>query len=459
MTARGHLHFLGIFGHAMRGVAAAAKEMGYTVTGTDDGVPPDWLRERGIQWWDKPDVAHLEGVTTVVISGHTQADHPEVVGARDRDIPIISFPQLIEEFTSGARRIVVAGSHGKSTTTALIAWVLESAGRTPDYLTGIKPHNFDSSVRMRGSKVAVLEGDEYRSSHLDPTSKFSYYHPDVAVLTSVEMDHPDMFKNVGEIEKRLGKLVADVPTGGSVVYWKGSEAVRRVVSEATAPLDSYDFSDADWTAGNVGFSPEGISFALLRRGEGLGELRTPLYGRHNVLNALAASIVVLNEGVSFEELAQGLSTFKGIGRRFERLTGDGADVAVLDDYAHHPTEVKTTIEAAKLHFPGRVIAVFRPHTYSRTAGLLTEYGGAFQDAHEAFITDIEPAREARARQTVSGQDVADAAGEHVFYEPDRTQMLDRIADTVRPGDTVLCMSVGGYDEFAEELTARLEHRT
>lgn len=451
-------HFLGISGHAMRGVALAARDLGHEVTGTDEGAYPpgsDWLDEQGFTWWQQPNLAHLKGVHEIIVSGHTQPDHPELLAASQQGIPVRSFPELIAELTKKGRRIVVAGTHGKTTTTSLITWLLESAGRKPDFLIGIKPHNFESSVRLAGGKVAVIEGDEYRASQLDTLSKFAFYQPTVAVVTSIEMDHPDFFRDLGDITGRFREFIGTVPADGAVYYWQGSPVVREAVEGVTARVAGYDFAEAEWWADNVRYEPAGLRFTLMHHTEAVAELAVPLYGAHNVLNATAASAVALGEGMTVEELGHGMVTFKGASRRFERVTPEDAPITVLDDYAHHPTEVKTTIEAAKLHFGGRVIAIFRPHTYSRTKKLLKEYQGAFGAADEAFIAEIEAAREAKKAQTVSGADIAAKAGREVRYEPDRRALVEAIVAAAKPGDTILCMSVNGYEDLAQELASRV----
>jgi len=480
----GHLHFLGIFGHAMRGVAVAAQQLGYTVSGTDDGASPPaaWLDGHGIRWWQAADPAHLEGVTGVIISGHVKADHPELAAALERRLPVRSFAEFVGELTAGKRRIVVTGTHGKTTTTALITWILESAGRHPDYLIGILPKNFTTTVRLGGSTVgapdspansarpagggesastplAVLEGDEYRASQLDTESKFTYYRPDVAVITSIEMDHPDFFTDLGDIRGRFAQLVGSLPPRGSLYYWQGSSTVEAVAAQAKARAVAYGTGEnAAWRAREVAYLPDGLRVTVEHDGAALGELAAPVYGLHNVLNLLAAVAVCAGEGVSFAELQTALQSFKGASRRFERLSRPGATTTVIDDYAHHPSEVATTIEAAQRHFPGRVIAVFQPHTFSRTKELLSDYHHAFGAADVAFVTVIEAAREDSSdpAENVSGADISKQAGPHVSYIADRQALLEEVIKVVQPGDTVLSMSVGGNGRFAAELTRRLD---
>lgn len=441
----------------MRGVALAARELGYTVTGTDPGAGPPattWLKEQGLTCWEAADPAHLAGVDKVIISGHTQADDPEVAAATERGIPIQSFAAFVGEFTTPARTIVVAGTHGKTTTASLLAWIFDYAGRNPDYLIGIKPHNFASSVRLTGAPLAILEGDEYRASQLENVSKFTYYHPDVLVLTSIEMDHPDFFKNISDVTARFADLAGGLPEDGRLVYWGEHRRVQTVAKKTTARRSSYGFHGTDWQPAKVSFTPEGLQFLLTDEHQAYGELTVPLFGRHNVLNTLAAAAVALGEGVTMPRLQRAVASFKGASRRFEFVSDKHADVRVIDDYAHHPSEVATTIEAAQLHFPGRVLAIFRPHTYSRTKELLREYQQCFAAADVAVIAPIEPARETHLAHTVSGADIARQAGDHVTYAADRESVVQTICEAARPGDTILSMTVNGYDGLAADLARR-----
>lgn len=453
---KGHIHILGIAGHAMAGVALAAHKLGYKVTGTDEGAYPPmstWLTKQGIQYWTEPDVSHLEGVTMLVLGGGVKPHHPELMAAQDQKIEIKSYPELVDELLGKARRIVVTGTHGKTTTTSLITWILESAGKKPDYLIGIKPHNFDASVRLEGGKLAVLEGDEYRSSQLDARSKFSHYKPNVAVITAIEHDHPDLFPDLASVMERFDGLVKGLPDDGRLIYCNNSDVVRQVVQESNAPSESYS-EEADWEPREVVFDETGVHFDLVHNGENLGRLDVPLFGEHNVLNSVAAAAVVLGEGVTFEELAKGCKSFKGASRRFERVSKKDAKITVIDDYAHHPTEAETTIDAVKKHFDGRVIAIFRPHTFSRTLGLLAEYQRAFDEADVAIICEIEGAREGDLEAEVSGADLA--KGANASYIPDRDRIVDKVVDEAKPGDVVLCMTVNGYDKLAQELAERLK---
>lgn len=455
-----HLYFIGIAGHAMRGLALAARDNGFIVSGLDEGaVPPgsDWLNQHKFDWAQKFAPEQLEGVTAVIVTGAgATAGHPAIVAAHSRHIPIKSFAQLFGELTKGEDVIAVAGTHGKTTTTALIAWLLESAGQTPDYLVGIQPFNFESSVRLGGGKVAVVEADEYRASALETKSKAQYYHPNTLVLTSVEHDHPDMFPDLAAVDKRFREIIGGLPKDGRLIACAEAHNVLNIAAGAPCPVTTYGLTAGDFQPLNVSFTPAGIEFDVNHTGETLGRITVALYGRHNVLNVLAATAAALSHGLTFEQIKQGMGTFKGAYRRFNLVSGPGAAVTVIDDYAHHPTEVATNLEAARLHFKDRrIIVIFRPHTYSRTAALLAEYRRAFADADVAIITDIEGARESGAAVTVSGQDIVDGLDGQSRYAPNREDLVAMVTERARPGDVILCLSVSGYQNLAQELAQKI----
>ncbi len=457
-VCKGRLHFLGIAGAAMSGLAAALVQLGYEVTGTDPGAYPpasDWLDAQGIRWWRKPDPAHVEEVDTVIISSGTPADDVEVVAAGKHRIPVVPYAEFLGELAANKRRIVVAGTHGKTTTTSLIAWLLETAGQSPDFLVGITPRNFTASVRLSDTPLIVLEGDEYKASSMDSRSKFMYYRPDVLVATSLELDHPDVFPDVAAVRERFNELINGMPDDGRLLYAADASELAAIAKAATVPHEAYG-EGGDWQPAGVRFEPTGIAFDLHHNGKYAGHFAAPLYGRHNVANVTAAVAVALREGVNAETIQQGLAGFLGASRRFQVVSAPDAAVTVIDDYAHHPTEIATTIEAAKLHFGRRVLAVVRPHTYSRVQKLLAEYRQALAGADRAFVAEIEGAREKTAAATVSGGDVAEDAGSHVVYEPDRTHLVQAVVRAAKPGDIIISMTVGGYDGLAAELADRMK---
>jgi UDP-N-acetylmuramate--L-alanine ligase len=446
----------------MRGLALACREQGYTVTGLDPGAEAGpatvWLDDRKLMWTREFDDSMLDDVTAVIVTGaHATDDFPAIIEARKRHIEIKSSAQLFGEITADAHVISVVGTHGKTTTTSLITWLLDSAARRPDFLIGIRPFNFDTSVRLESSKLVVVEGDEYRASKLESRSKVQYYHPDVLVLTSIEHDHPDMYPTLASVVSRFKEIVTALPSTGRLVVCAESKTAVEVSADAACPVISYGIDAGDYIARDVVYQEAGVEFDIEHEGVVLGRVAVPLYGKHNVLNALAATVVALEEGLSLKQVILACSSFKGAYRRFNIVSSPGAQVTVIDDYAHHPTEVATNIEAVKLHFPGRrVLVIFRPHTYSRTATLLTEYKKAFDRADLVYITAIEGARETGQEHTVSGNDIVQALRMPALYVPDRAELVSRVKLDSRPGDVVLCLTVSGYDDLSGELAGQLQ---
>ncbi|GAC1370999.1 MAG: UDP-N-acetylmuramate:L-alanyl-gamma-D-glutamyl-meso-diaminopimelate ligase [Candidatus Saccharimonadales bacterium] len=455
----GHLYFVGIAGHAMRGLALAARDNGYEVTGLDpSAVPPgsDWLDQQGFTWAKEYRSEQLDGVTDIIITGaHVTPDSPVIQDARRRDIPVQSYAEFFGQLTKFADVIAVAGTHGKTTTTALIAWLLESAGAHPDFLIGIQPYNFPASVRFTGSQVAVVEADEYKASSLDTRSKAQHYHADTLVLTSVEHDHPDLFLDLKSVINRFHEIVAAIPASGHLVAWAESDTVVGITEAAACPVITYGLEKGDYQARDIEYLPEGIALDIIHAGRSLGRITTQLYGEHNVLNVLGAAAAVLSQGIDIEKIIAGAATFKGAYRRFNIVSEPTSKITVIDDYAHHSTEVATNIEAAKLHFPGRrVVAVFRPHTYTRIAALLPEYQQALSQANLAYVTDIEGARETGKQPTVSGQDIVDKISASAHFVAGRADLIKQIIEATEPGDVILCMTVSGYDDLAPELAVK-----
>jgi UDP-N-acetylmuramate--L-alanine ligase len=459
-----HLFFIGIVGHAMRGLALAAKNQGNTVTGldetADEGVGSQWLRDHGIDWTRTPDPKLLDGVDLVIISGGTAADYPLLVEAKKRDIQIQSFAEYLGEVTKDELSVVVSGTHGKTTTTSLITWLFESAGKHPDYLIGIRPFNFDSSARLDNSKVVVLEGDEYVASNLDRRAKVLYYHPNVLVLTAIEHDHPDVYPDLKSVVDVFTKVVKTLPQDGRLVACAEGPNVLGVAQNAPCPVITYGLNEGDYVARDVAYLPTGIEFDVETHGGLVGRVAVPLYGKHMVQNALAATVVGLTEGLSIDQVIEGAASFKGAYRRFNIVSYKDSAITIVDDYGHHPTEAAVNIEAAKLHFPGRrIVVVYRPHTYSRTAALLPEYQQAFNQADLVYITDIEGARETGMESTVSGNDIVKALKMPAHYAPDRAKLVEQLQADTKPGDVVLCFTVSGYENFAQELAQKTKPAT
>src|SRR5216683_2200094 len=363
-----HFHLSGIGGAAMAPLAGMLAESGHRVTGSDAGVYPPastLLESLGIRWTNGFDAANFDSAPDIVVIGNALSrGNPEVETVLDRKIPYRSLPQALEEFfLPGHDSLVVTGTHGKTTTTSMLSWILHHAGRHPNFLIGGVAENFGRSFGLGGGDEFVLEGDEYDSAFFDKAPKFLHYHPQEAIITSLEFDHADIYENLAAIELQFRRMVNLVPQRGRIVAWGESETVRGVVQKAFCPVERYGFTPGvDWLAGDVEYSEEATHFRVSHKGPEVARVRMQLAGRHNVLNALAAIAIAQGRGVSGEAIEQALATFRGVLRRLE-VKGESSGVLVVDDFAHHPTAIRVTIEAARNRWPGRRLwAVFEPRS-------------------------------------------------------------------------------------------------
>ncbi len=462
-----HAHFLGICGYAVSGLALVAQEMGYQVTGSDeDAYPPttDLLTGAGIAWRNGHDPENLVrwGIPDVVVQGNqVRADNPEAQAARSRGLRLVSEAEFYHELTRDRLRIAVCGTHGKTTTASLLAWVLEVAGRSPGYRLGITANNFGRSAALGRGREFVFEGDEYTTSAADSRPKFYHFHPQIAIVTNIELDHPDVYPDFPRYRAAFELLPAILPADGLLVIWSGDKTAVDVARSARCPVQTYALNGAaDWHAEGVSHAADHTRFRVVRQGEAFLTARTALAGAHNVLNCLAAVAVAAYLGIDSGSIGRAISTFRGASRRFE-LVGTAAGVAVIDDYAHHPTEVRAMIAAARARYPtARILAIYVPHTFSRTRALIDAYSTAFQGADLALIGPIEPARERHLTHTVSADALVErlrAAGPAERVDS-AEQAAERAAGAARPGDVILCMSVRGFEGVAQKTLTALAAR-
>ena len=460
------LYFMGIAGHAMSGLAIAAKQKGMSVTGVAVGAyppTPALLSEAGIHFYTEYDVEHIEPDMTIILANAITKDNIELVRALELGLEILSFPALLEKWTADQRRIVVAGTHGKTTTATLIAWLMESADRPVDFMLGMGSQNFGTSVRHQDAPVVVLEGDEYSSSALDDASKFSYYHPDILVVTSLEWDHPDLFPEIELMKQRFVELISSMAKNSLLVLNADAPEVMALGEHAKGRVVTYSSEGASSThmARNREYGRRETTFEWLAEGEDKGLLHTLLAGSHNVANSLGALAVSDELELPLESIAAGLLSFTGAKRRFE-LVGEVNDISVIDDYAHHPTEIAATLAAARNRFPdARIWAYFMPHTFSRTRAMLPHFASAFVSADVVIVGDIDGARESAGENEVTAADVLAQLPRHapqLRYQLDPASARHMIVENVAAGDAVICMSVNGANNLAGQIVERLQRR-
>jgi len=459
------IHFIGICGYAVSGLALVAKQLGNEVTGSDeDAYPPttDILTKAGIKWvdghaagnvtrWGKPDL--------VVQGNQVREGNPETEAARRLHIRLVSEAEYWGELTADRFRIVVAGSAGKTTTASLIAWILRAAGRNPGFRLGMTARDLGSAAAWGSGREFVFEGDEYTSAVFDPRPKFLHFAPQLVVLTNIDWDHPDVFKDPLSYEAVFRQLLEDLGAEDRLIAGSDDPTVRRLLNRTRAHVETYGLrGGADWQGRDVQMEGEGMRFTAWHAGKVLAVVTTRLTGEHNASNALAALATSVRLGVPVASAVDAIGRFQVVARRFE-LRGQVRGVTLVDDYAHHPAKVRATVQAALERFhPGRVLACFVPHTYSRTLSLIDGYADAFAGCALVVIGPIEPARERHLAHTVTSQDLANRIRgiEEVVTADSARSAAYKLASAARPGDAIVFMSVRDFDDVIGKTVEVLE---
>ncbi len=460
-----HIHLLGICGTGMAALAGILKEQGHAVSGSDEHVYPPmstFLAELGIPIQEGYRPENLNPAPDLVVVGNViRRENPEAQAVLARDLPRLSLPEALNRFLVGGRQsLVVAGTHGKTTTTALLAWLLFATGRDPGFMVGGIAKNFQANYRVGAGPFVVLEGDEYDTAFFDKRPKFVHFQPRLAVLTSVEFDHADIYADLDAVVKAFTGWVGGLAAGATLLAWGDDPRVRRVAGASPARCLFYGFGPQnDWRAGEVAPRNGGMCFTAWRRGERFGDFAAPVLGRHNVLNSLAALAALAELGATAQELEPALAGFQGVKRRQETACCR-RDILVLDDFAHHPTAVAATLEAVRQGYPGRrLVAVFEPRTNTSRRKVFQEpYTGAFNDADLVLVREapdlwkVPPEEQFSSWQLV--QDLR-ARGQKAMYFPDTDRLLQGLRRGLRPGDLVLVMSNGDFDHLIPRLCESL----
>jgi UDP-N-acetylmuramate: L-alanyl-gamma-D-glutamyl-meso-diaminopimelate ligase len=461
-----HFHLSGIGGSAMTPLAGMLVASGHRVTGSDAGVypPASTLLERlGIGWKNGFDAANLEPAPDIVVIGNALSrGNPEVEAVLDDKIPYRSLPQTLEEFfLPGHDSLVVTGTHGKTTTTSMLSWILHHAGRHPNFLIGGVAENFGRSFGLGGGKEFVLEGDEYDSAFFDKAPKFLHYHPQEMILTSLEFDHADIYENLAAIELQFRRLVNLVPRSGRIVAWGESETVREVLQKAYCPVETYGFAPGvDWMAGDLEIRDGQTHFRISRGGKEVARIKMDLAGRHNVLNATAAAAIAYGRGVSGEAIASAMAEFRGVLRRLE-IKGESSGVLVVDDFAHHPTAIRATIDAARHRWPGRKLwAVFEPRSNTMRRKVFEKnLAESLAAADAAVLGAVNRANLLSDNERMSPTRVLESiteAGKSAAGFETADEIAEYLSSETRPGDLVLVMSNGSFDGLCRKLLGKLQ---
>jgi UDP-N-acetylmuramate: L-alanyl-gamma-D-glutamyl-meso-diaminopimelate ligase len=462
------VHLMGVCGTGMAALAGMLQEQGLIVSGSDENAYPpmsDFLAARGIPIKSPYGPANLDPPPDVVVVGNViTANNPEAVALMERGLPYVSLPQVLgERFLAGRDSIVVAGTHGKTTTSALTAWVLDAAGLDPSWLVGGIVRGLESNFRLGAGRPFVIEGDEYDTAFFDKGPKFVHYRPRLAIIGSIEFDHADIFPTYLDVRRAFGRLIRLVPADGLLLVGGDDETVIDAAREARAEVQTFGLTPGlDLAAGDLETDADGTSFTLTARGAEVGRGHLPLAGAYNVANALAAVGAAMWCGLEPAEALGHLASFPGVKRRQE-IVGVAAGVTVIDDFAHHPTAVAATIAGLRAAGPaGRLIAVFEPRSNTSIRRVFqTEYARAFGQADEVIISRPRNykglAEEKRLDPDALARDVA-AGGVPARCLDGASEIIDSLKDRLQAGDVVLIMSNGGFENIHRRILDALPHR-
>ncbi len=450
----GHIHFIAACGTAMASLASLLKQRGYRITGSDQHVYPpmsEYLRRQEIEIESGFYGERLSPPPDLVVVGNAVSrGNPEVEATLDGRVPYMSLPEALREFFLREKRpIVVAGTHGKTTTTAITAHILSSSGLDPSFLIAGLPRKNGEPCHLGSGDHFVIEGDEYDSAFFAKFPKFIYYMPEILVLTGIEFDHADIYKDVSEIEKAFAQLINTVPGSGLLLATEGNVRVAGLALKSFAPVQSFGFSaGAYWRAIDLVSTPGVTTFSILREEKLEGDFELPLNGTYNVCNALAAVGAATAAGAPMEAIRDALASFAGVSRRQEVL-GTVNGITVMDDYAHHPTAVAETLGGLREVYPDRRLwAVFEPASATNARALFEErYIDAFAAADRVVMTKVPRPERARDDPPMDAARVVDALasrGIRSVYLPDPEQVVAHLLQKVDSGDLVIFMSNGGF---------------
>jgi UDP-N-acetylmuramate: L-alanyl-gamma-D-glutamyl-meso-diaminopimelate ligase len=472
MNEKKHIHLIGICGTAMASLAGMLKQRGFHVTGSDAAAYPpmsDFLRELDIPVAQPFDAKNLDPRPDLVVVGNAMSrGNVELEQLLDQRIPFCSLPQLLhDEFLRGKEVLVVAGTHGKTTTTSMLAWIFHSAGLQPSFLIGGIAENFGSSFHLGAGKHFILEGDEYDTAFFDKGPKFLHYFPDSVILTSVEFDHADIYKDLDAVETAFKRLVNLIPRRGRIVAFDGvageaaeSPSLERCLVKAFCPVERYGAGlRASWKVTNLRLEPARTSWTVLHDGQSWADLEFALAGEYNVWNATAAAALAASCGVPKDAIAAALKSFKSVKRRLEvKAQVDG--ITIIDDFAHHPTAIAGTLKALRARYPNaRLWAILEPRSNTlRRRVLQSDLARSLAQADEVIVAGVFRSEAVPENERLELPALAaeiKGKGRRARLLADADAIVQTIAAEMRSGDVVAILSNGGFGGIYEKLPARL----
>ncbi len=451
-TTEQHAHFIGIGGIGMSGIAEILLNLGMKVSGSDlrRGPVTDRLAQLGATVYEGHEAGHVGGVTVVVTSSAVSATNPEVVEAHARKIPVIQRAEMLAELMRLKYGIAIAGMHGKTTTTSMVASLLAAGGLDPTVVVGGRVDALGSNARLGTTQYLVAEADESDRSFL----KLS---PILAVVTNLDREHMDCYKDMADVERAFLEFMDKVPFYGAVTACLDNPLLAAILPRVRRRVFTYGVHpDADFWLEFLAAGEGRFARFQIHTSEGLlGPFELHVPGRHNVLNATAAVAIARQLGVTAEKIAEGLNHFRGVDRRFQHR-GEACGVTVVDDYGHHPTEIRATLAAARECGHGRIHVIFQPHRYSRTLDLLDEFKGAFRDADTVVVLPIYAASEEPIPGVTAERLAGQIEGPRVEYAPDFAAAVAAIMAVAQKDDLVLTLGAGSVSQLAPQILAALE---
>ncbi len=472
-SSRKHIHLSGICGTAMASLAGLLQLQGHRITGSDKAAYPpmsDLLGSLGIPILEPYSESNLDPAPDLVVIGNALSrGNPEIERVLDERIPFTSMAALLrEEFLKGRESLVVAGTHGKTTTTSMLAWIYQVASHDdaalePSFLIGGVAENFGTSFQLRPTHTFIIEGDEYDTAFFDKGPKFQHYFPDALILTHVEFDHADIYADLEAVKVAFKRLINLVPRRGLLVAFDGSENVTECISKAFCRVERYGFRpESHWQLRNLRHADGQNQWQIWHNGEFWSELRMQLAGEHNALNATAAAALAAGQGISREAIVTALASFKSVKRRLE-VRDVIRGITIIDDFAHHPTAIRETLRALRSVYPdARLWAVLEPRSNTlRRKVLEKDLVESLRLADHVILAGVYQQQRIPDAERLHPEDVVDtlnAAGTPAELHPDASEIVESIAPKLKSGDVVAILSNGGFDGIYEKLPARLRAR-
>jgi UDP-N-acetylmuramate--alanine ligase len=452
-----HVHFIGIGGYGMSAIAKVMLEMGFRVSGSDLAQQEltEKLAAKGADVYIGHEADHVKGADLVVYSTALSKDNVEMKRAEELNIPIIHRSQMLARLLNTKKGVAVAGAHGKTTTSSMISLVMENCGADPTYIIGGEIINLGSNAKAGKGDYVVAEADESDGTFLQ-------YHPYLGVVTNIEADHLEHYDgDFGKLKQAYAQFLSQVKPEGKAVVCADDAYIAEMLPGLKCETVTYGLSgNADYSATDLVLGDRKVQFTVKHKGETLGTMKLSVPGKHNVYNSLATLIVCLESGLSFDQVAEAIVEFRGAKRRFQVL-GEVNDILVIDDYAHHPTEIEATVSAAKATGK-RIVAVFQPQRYTRTFFLLDQFSRAFPEADEVIITDIySPAGEKQIEGISSArltELIRENSNKNVRHLPTKDDVFNYLQATVDKGDLVITMGAGDIYKVADRLAKDLRSR-